>query len=90
MVGGHLTTRLSLSIADSDSGHNLFVEATGRQLEDAGQLTLRHDRIVASMRCPAGGRVEYVTIRESDLDGAYIVCPGCGKRVEHDAALRGA
>lgn len=81
---------MSLSIADSDTRHNLFVEATGRQLEDAGQLTLRHDRIVASMRCPAGGHVKYVTIRESDLDGSYIVCPCCGKRVEQSAALKGA
>lgn len=45
------------------------------------------DRIVASMRCPVDG---YVIIRESDLDGEYIVCPGCGKRVKQSAALKGA
>lgn len=66
------------------------MEATGRQLESEGQLTLRDDRIVASMRCPSGGSVKYVTIRESDRDGEDIVCPCCGKRVNERAALRGA
>lgn len=78
---------MSLSIADSDSRHNLFVEATGRQLETAGQLTLRDDRIVSSMRCPVAGDVH---VRESNLDGAKIICPGCGKRVDERAALKGA
>ena len=86
MVGGHRITRLSLSIADSDSRHNLFVEATGRQLEKAGQLTLRDDRIVSSMRCPVAGDVH---VRESHLDGDEIVCPGCGKRIDARAAVKG-
>lgn len=45
------------------------------------------DRIVASLRCPVAG---YVSVRESDRDGKYIVCPGCGKRVDERAALKGA
>lgn len=62
------------------------MEVTGRQLETAGQLTLRDDRIVASLRCPVAGDVH---VRACDHDGEHIVCPGCGERIDARAALRG-